>query len=156
MTNSLVKEDKEVNGLISSLSTFHSTLNNLVYENKIEKSEFINNLYAIAESENKIVNSSNSLIEHNVMNNQIQIVSDILPPNILFNYNNTNYYGKLISYKYREGYSFNESDIRIKNLSSHFSNQNSILINNGSQIKFILKGYPEQIESLKLFVTAYR
>lgn len=102
----------------------------------------------------KIADSQNSNIEMN--NNQAQIVSDILPPNIVFNYNNTNYNGKLINYKYREGYSFNESDLSIKNLTKHFSNQNSISINNGSQVKFIVKGYPERIEPLTLFVTAYQ
>jgi len=102
----------------------------------------------------KIADSQNSNIEMN--NNQAQIVSDILPPNIIFNYNNTYYNGKLINYKYREGYSFNESDLSIKNLTKHFSNQNSISINNGSQVKFIVKGYPERIEPLTLFVTAYQ
>jgi hypothetical protein len=102
----------------------------------------------------KIADSQNSNIETN--NNQAQIVSDILPPNIIFNYNNTDYNGKLLNYKYREGYSFNESDLSIENLTKHFSNQNSILLNNGSQIKFIVKGYPERIEPLTLFVTAYQ
>jgi len=101
----------------------------------------------------KIVYSQNNNLE---LNNQAQIVSEILPPDIIFNYNNTNYNGKLISYKYREGYSFNESGLSIKNLTNHFSNQNSILINNGSQVKFIVKGYPERIEPLTLFVTAYK
>jgi hypothetical protein len=102
----------------------------------------------------KIADSQNSNIETN--NNQTQIVSDILPPDIVFSYNNTNYNGKLLNYKYREGYSFNEADLYIKNLTNHFSNQNSILINNGSQIKFIVNGYPERIEPLTLFVTTYQ
>jgi hypothetical protein len=102
----------------------------------------------------KIADSQNSKFEMN--NNQAQIVSDMLPPNIIFNYNNTDYNGKLISYKYREGYSFNEFDLSIENLTKHFSNQNSISINNGSQLKFIAKGYPERIEPLTLFVTAYQ
>jgi hypothetical protein len=74
----------------------------------------------------KIADSQNSNIEMN--NNQAQIVSDILPTNVVLNYNNTDYHGKVISYKYREGYSFNESDLSIENLTKHFSNQNSILI----------------------------
>jgi hypothetical protein len=101
----------------------------------------------------KLAESQNSKFE---MNNQTQIVSDILPPKIVFNYNNTDYNGKLISYKYREEYSFNESDLSIKNLTNHFSKQNSILINNGSQVKFIVKEYPERIEPLTLFITAYQ
>jgi hypothetical protein len=102
----------------------------------------------------KIAYSQNNNLEMD--NNQAQIVSDILPPNIIFNYNNTDYNGKLLNYKYREGYSFNESDLSIENLTKHFSNQNSISINNGSQVKFIVKGYPERIEPLTLFVTAYQ
>lgn len=101
----------------------------------------------------KIVYSQNNNLE---LNNQAQIVSELLPPDIVFNYNNTNYNGKLLNYKYREGYSFNESDLSIKNLTNHFSNQNSIPINNGSQVKFIVKEYPERIEPLTLFVTAYQ
>jgi hypothetical protein len=114
------------------------------------------NTFKIADSQNSKFLTTNSLLENNEMNNQGQIVSDILPPDIVFNYNNTNYNGKLINYKYREGYSFNESDLTIKNLTNHFSNQNPILINNGSQIKFIVKEYPERIEPLRLFVTAYQ
>lgn len=114
------------------------------------------NTFKIADTQNSKFLTTNSLRENNEMNNQGQIVSDILPPDIVFNYNNTNYNGKLINYKYREGYSFNESDSTIKNVTNHFSNQNSILINNGSQIKFIVQGYPERIEPLRLFVTAYQ
>lgn len=100
----------------------------------------------------KIADSQNSNFEP-ISN--AKIISDILPPNIALNYDNTSYNGKLINYKYREGYSFNESELLIKNLTNHFSNQNSILINNGSQVKFIVKEYPERIEPLTLFVTAY-
>ena len=119
---------------------------------------YTNNFCNNTRSFNKLWKYIQNCLQNNTLelNNQAQIVSEILPPDIVFNYNNTNYNGKLISYKYREGYSFNESDLSIENLTKQFSNQNSISINNGSQVKFIVKGYPERIEPLTLFVTAYQ
>ena len=99
-------------------------------------------------------------------------ISQVLPPNIELKFNASNYLGNLITYKFREGYSFNELkeeertfDIGgkltslhiplIQNLAKHISNNNIITIKNGSELKFVITEYPKILEPSSLSINAY-
>jgi hypothetical protein len=99
-------------------------------------------------------------------------ISQVLPPNIELKFNASNYLGNLITYKFREGYSFNELkeeertfDIGgkltslhiplIQNLAKHISNNNIITIKNGSELKFVINEYPKILEPSSLSINAY-
>jgi hypothetical protein len=99
-------------------------------------------------------------------------ISKILPANIELNYNGSTFFGKLVDYKYREGYSFNALkeeqrtlDIGddlisvevplIENLSESIP-KNTITITNGSELKFRIIGYPERMEPSSLSINSYQ
>jgi hypothetical protein len=98
-------------------------------------------------------------------------IAEMLPANIELQYNASAFYGKLVSYKYREGYSFSalkeeertfdtgEEPISIdlpfiKNLTKYISN-NTIPIINDSELKFRIIGYPERMEPSSLSINSY-
>lgn len=100
------------------------------------------------------------------------IVSQILPPNITLFYNNSEYFGKVISYKFREGYTFAELQEELRtfnlgnvlfslntpafdNLSNSITN-NTITIKNDSELKFIILEYPERLQPSSLSINSYK
>ncbi len=99
-------------------------------------------------------------------------ISAMLPANIELNYNGTTFYGKLVDYKYREGFSYAElkeeertfdigdelisADVAlIQNLSKYIS-KNIITITNGSELKFRIIEYPERMEPSSLSINSYQ
>lgn len=99
-------------------------------------------------------------------------ISAMLPANIELNYNGTTFFGKLVDYKYREGFSYAELkeeertfDIGdelisaevalIQNLSKYIS-KNIITITNGSELKFRIIEYPERMEPSSLSINSYQ
>ncbi|MFB5600826.1 MAG: hypothetical protein ACE5SW_11450 [Nitrososphaeraceae archaeon] len=84
----------------------------------------------------------------------IESISEILPPEINLIYNGSIFTGNLINYKYREGYSFDELDVAIENLSNYIPKE-TIQVKNGSDLKFIISGYPERIEPSDLSISVY-
>lgn len=85
----------------------------------------------------------------------IESISEILPPEINLIYNGSIFTGNLISYKYREGYSFYELDIDIENLTNYIPKE-TIQVKSGSDLKFIISGYPERIEPSDLSISIYK
>jgi hypothetical protein len=99
-------------------------------------------------------------------------ISEMLPANIELHFNGSTFFGKLVDYKYREGYSYSELkeenitfdtggnltsvDVPlIKNLSKYIPN-NTITITNGSELKFRIIGYPERMEPSSLSINSYQ
>ena len=99
-------------------------------------------------------------------------ISEMLPANIKLQHNGSTFFGKLVDYKYREGYSYSELkeeqktfDIGdelstvdvplIKNLSKYIPT-NTITITNGSELKFRIIGYPERMEPSSLSINSYQ
>jgi hypothetical protein len=99
-------------------------------------------------------------------------ISQVLPPDIELKFNGSSYFGNLITYKFREDYSFSELkeeertfDIGgkltalhiplIQNLAKHISNNNLITIKNGSELKFVITEYPKSLEPSSLSINAY-
>ena len=97
---------------------------------------------------------------------------EILPANIELHYNGSTIFGKLVDYKYREGYSYSELkeenitfdtsgnltsvDVHIiENLSKYIPN-NTITITNGSELKFRIIEYPERMEPSSLSINSYK
>ena len=100
-------------------------------------------------------------------------IPQVLPPNIELNFNASIYLGNLITYKFREGYSFNELkeeertfDIGdkltalnvplIQNLAKYISNNNIITIKNGFELNFIITDYPKILEPSSLSINGYK
>jgi hypothetical protein len=99
-------------------------------------------------------------------------ISEMLPANIELNYNGTAFFGKLVDYKYREGFSYAElkeeertfdigdelisADVAlIKNLSKYIP-KNIITITNNSELKFRIIEYPERMEPSSLSINSYQ
>jgi hypothetical protein len=99
-------------------------------------------------------------------------ISQVLPPDIELKFNGSSYFGNLITYKFREDYSFSELkeeertfDIGgkltalhiplIQNLAKHISNNNIITIKNGYELKFVITEYPKSLEPSSLSINAY-
>jgi hypothetical protein len=155
--------------LIFSSSIMLATLlisNNFIYG----QTALIKNIYSIS-NDNLNFNSS----QFSEIGKQIykESISEMLPPNIELQYNGSNYFGELVSYKYREGYTFSalkeeqktfdtgnrliSIDIpNIKNLTKYVSN-NVITITNGSELKFRIIGYPDdRLEPSSLSINSYQ
>ena len=140
--------------------------NNFIYG----QTALIKNIYSIS-NDNLNFNSS----QFSEIGKQIykESISEMLPPNIELQYNGSNYFGELVSYKYREGYTFSalkeeqktfdtgnrliSIDIpNIKNLTKYVSN-NVITITNGSELKFRIIGYPaDRLEPSSLSINSYQ
>ena len=99
-------------------------------------------------------------------------ISEMLPANIELQHNGSTFFGKLVDYKYREGYSYSElkeenrtfdtgdelasEDVPlIENLSQYIPH-NIITITNGSELKFTIVGYPDRMEPSSLSVNSYQ
>ena len=99
-------------------------------------------------------------------------ILEILPAKIELNYNGSTFFGKLVDYKYREGYSYNalkeeqrtldigdeliSVDVAlIQNLSKYIP-KNIITITNGSELKFRIIEYPERMEPSSLSINSYQ
>lgn len=100
-------------------------------------------------------------------------ISQVLPPNIELKFNTSTFFGSLITYIFREGYSFNELKEEertfgvgdkltalnvplIQNLAKYISNKNIITIKNGSELNFIITDYPKILEPSSLGINAYK
>lgn len=84
----------------------------------------------------------------------LESISNILPPKINMYYNGSIFNGNIVGYEYREGYPFSEVDLRL-NLSNHIPKEN-IPIKNGSEVKFLISGYPDRVEPSELSLSAYK
>jgi hypothetical protein len=99
-------------------------------------------------------------------------ISEMLPANIELNYNGSSFFGKLVDYKYREGFSYGELkeeqrtfdigdelislDVAlIENLSKYIP-KDIISITNGTELKFRIIGYPERMEPSSLSINSYQ
>ena len=99
-------------------------------------------------------------------------ISEMLPANIKLQHNGSTFFGKLVDYKYREGFSYAElkeeertfdigdelisADVAlIQNLSKYIS-KNIITITNGSELKFRIIEYPERMEPSSLSINSYQ
>lgn len=99
-------------------------------------------------------------------------ISEMLPANIELNYNGTTFFGKLVDYKYREGYSYGalkeeqrtvdigdeliSVDVPlIENLSKYIPKK-TITITNDSELKFRIIEYPERMEASSLSINSYQ
>lgn len=99
-------------------------------------------------------------------------ISEMLPANIELNYNGSTFFGKLVDYKYREGFSYTQLkeeqktlDIGdelisvdvplIENLSKYIP-KDTITITNGSDLEFRIIEYPERMEPSSLSINSYQ
>lgn len=138
---------------------------------------FINQQHTIFGNAYSVTNDRQYLDSMQLSKFQTEIyrksISQVLPPNIELKFNASIYLGNLITYKFREGYSFNELkeeertfDIGdkltalnvplIQNLAKYISNNNIITIKNGSELNFIITDYPKILEPSSLSINAYK
>jgi hypothetical protein len=99
-------------------------------------------------------------------------ISEMLPAKIELNYNGSSFFGKLVDYKYREGFSYGELkeeqrtfdigdelislDVAlIENLSKYIP-KDIISITNDTELKFRIIGYPERMEPSSLSINSYQ
>lgn len=152
------------------------------------KDVYFKSIFARNDNEDKVNLNQNTILENKIANekeedmtnknliiyeqNLNSLFSEILPPNITFLYNNTEYFGNMISYKFREDYTFAElqEELRTFNLAnvliplniptfgnlSNYITNNSITIKNGSELKFTIIGYPERLEPSSLSINSYK
>ena len=79
---------------------------------------------------------------------------DVLPPEIYMIYGGNVYLGELSESKYREGETFSDLDILPENISSQLPTE-SVPIENGSCVQFLVRGTPSTLPPDSLDVSAY-
>ena len=79
---------------------------------------------------------------------------NVLPPEMYMVYRDDAYLGELSQSKYREGETFSDLDILPENISSQLPAE-SIEVENGSCIQFIIRGTPSTLPPDSLDVSAY-
>jgi hypothetical protein len=79
---------------------------------------------------------------------------DVLPPEIYMIYGDNVYLGELSESKYREGETFSDLDILPENISSQLPTE-SVAIENGSCVQFLVRGTPSTLPPDSLDVSAY-
>ena len=151
------------------LSTTLSIHNNFLNHQQTTTFTIFNNAYSTT---GNILNLDPSQFTESQEEIYRESISEILPANIELQYNGSTFFGKLVDYKYREGYSYSELkeeqrtfDIGnelisvdvpiIKNLSKYIPTD-TITITNGSELKFTIIGYPERMEPSSLSINSYQ
>lgn len=164
--DSLIKEFKILILIFLSLTMILMTL---IHNNFINQHTIFRNVYGITNEKQYMDLIKFSKIQTEAYKTSI---SQVLPPDIELKFNGSIYFGNLITYKFREGYSFSELkeeerafDIGdkltslhiplIQNLAKHISNNNIITIKNGSELKFVITEYPKILEPSSLSINAY-
>jgi hypothetical protein len=79
---------------------------------------------------------------------------DVLPPEIYMVYGDNVYLGELSESKYREGETFSDLDILPENISSQLPAE-SVAVENGSCVQFLVRGTPSTLPADSLDVSAY-
>jgi hypothetical protein len=79
---------------------------------------------------------------------------DVLPPEIYMIYGDNVYLGELSESKYRAGETFSDLDILPQNISSRLPTE-SVAIENGSCLQFLVRGTPSTLPPDSLDVSAY-
>jgi hypothetical protein len=141
----------------------------LLHESFLNQSKIFQNVFSIL---NNRAHMDSPMLLNNDQSHQYRKISmEVLPPPIELDFNGSTFLGQLISYKFREGYSFNELkeeeitiDIGnklttmhiplIKNLSKYTSND-SITIKNGSKLQFAITNYPIRLQPSSLSINSY-
>lgn len=102
------------------------------------------------------VNSDQGSICEPAMSNATIFPPDenVLPPEMYMVYRDEAYLGELSQSKYREGETFSDLDILPENISSQLPAE-SIEIENGTCIQFIIRGTPSTLPPDSLDVSAY-
>ena len=151
--------------LLASLSMHNTFLNH----QQTTTFTIFNNAYSTTDN---ILNLDPSQFTESQEEIYRESISEMLPANIELQYNGGIFFGKLVDYKYREGYSYSELkeeqrtfDIGddlisvdvplIENLSKYIPTD-TITITNGSELKFRIIEYPERMEPSSLSINSYQ
>ena len=151
------------------LSTTLSIHNNFLNHQQTTTFTIFNNAYSTT---GNILNLDPSQFTETQEEIYKESISEMLPANIKLQHNGTTFFGKLVDYKYREGFSYAElkeeertfdigdelisADVAlIQNLSKYIS-KNIITITNGSELKFRIIEYPERMEPSSLSINSYQ
>lgn len=162
----LIKELKILLLIFLSLSII---LMALLHESFLNQNKIFQNIFSI--SNNRPYGDYPMLLNKDQSHENRSISMEVLPPTIELQFNGSTFLGQLISYKFREGYSFNElkeEEITIdkgnklmtlniqliKNFSKYISN-NSITIKNGSKLHFAITNYPPSLQPSSLSINSY-
>ena len=158
--------------IFSSLTILLASLsmhNNFLNHQQTTTFTIFNNAYSTTDN---ILNLDPSQFTESQEEIYRESISEMLPANIELQYNGGIFFGKLVDYKYREGYSYSELkeeqrtfDIGddlisvdvplIENLSKYIPTD-TITITNGSELKFTIIGYPERMEPSSLSINSYQ
>ncbi len=163
--NYLIKESKISLLIFLSLIII---LMALYHENFLNPNKFFQNVSSLSYNRSYV---DSPMLLNNDLSHEYKKISDVLPPTIELYFNGSTFLGQLISYKFRQGYSFNElaeEEITIdignklttlniplvKNLSKYTSND-SITIKNSSKLQFAITKYPVRLQPSSLSINSY-